>query len=163
MTKQNGNHDGRNEKGENWPKFLKEMQTLVPALHRAGHIGPQNREEARAMGAKSAEAFMQKEYTRLAEEQRFRAAKVAEWFDKTFKEVAPRIFALVEKRKWHWVIGLFGYRLDAEEGYQRVEWRNAPIPFTLCTIKRWGRLVKGFRMFWEDPNPPKPKSRIIKP
>lgn len=139
-------HDPNN-KGENWPKFLKEMQTLGPVIEkRLGGVMPENRAQARGNGRKNLEDFLNKETARLADLEKFRAYKVNKWFDDNLQKLAPRLFALLHDHpKWGWLIRLAGYKLTATDGTEH------NIPFTVCTITRFGMLKVGLRMFWEDP------------
>lgn len=131
-------------KGENWPKFLKEMQRLGPALSETRT--PQNRAEARSNGRKSIDDFLTREMSRLADVEKFRAYKVNLWFDENMQRLAPRIMGLLKRfpRRTS-LIRLAGYKLNA------IDSRENGAPFTLCTIRRFGRLKAGLRMFWEDP------------
>lgn len=158
-----GKHDrvngDPNNKGENWPKFLSEMQALGPVIQsRLGDVTPVNRGQARGQGRKNLDDFLRKETLRLADQQRFRDFKVNEWFDVHMRKVAPRLFRLVERigPRWAFLIRFAGYKLAAHDGME------GPLPYTICTISRFGflcnmrnekgeRVPVALRMFWEDP------------
>ncbi len=160
----NGNHVDPRGKGENVPKFLREMQTLIPALEAKGIIGPRNREQARLLGNASMTDFLKKTTEDLAEAQRFRTWKVNTWFDEQMKTLQPRAFVLVKKTGWTWIFKALGYQFSITEGYEHSEEKNRTMPCTVSIIKRFWRYKTGIRMFWGEPESPKPtKTRIIKP
>lgn len=136
------------KRGENWPKFLKEMQTLGPVIDkRLGGVMPENRAQARGNGRKNLDDFLRKETERLAGLEKFRSYKINKWFDDNLEKVNPR---LIHVLRHYPKIGAFfikamGYKLTATDGTE------AGVPFTVCTITRFGRLKVGLRMFWEDP------------
>lgn len=146
MNRLNGSDP--NNKGENWPRFLKQMQTLGPALsNRLNATTPFNRTQARQGGRKSVGDFLNRESVRLADQQAFRDHAVNEWFDKHMKTLAPKAFRFIADRgaRWAWVLKAIGYKLTATDAHED------GLAFTLCTIRRFGRLKVGLRMFWDDP------------
>jgi hypothetical protein len=150
-----------NGKGENMPKFLKEMQSLYPALSKKfPHMVPGNREEARKAGASNAEEFMQRKMEELAQTERFRAHKVNTWFDERMKELSPRLFDFAKKRKKPWLFKWAGFSFSQQDAYHNTE--GVTKPCTVCLIRRFGRLKTGIRMIWEEPQGPKRKGRIIR-
>lgn len=141
-----------NGKGENWPKFLKEMQVLGPALQsRLGPVAPGNRAAARGAGFANVEEYLRKETDRLVAQQKFRDYTVNKWFDDAMKRTTPwamRLIAWLQPRvgrRAALILRLLGYKLRADDGLE------SGVPFTLCTISRFGRLRVGQRFFWEDP------------
>lgn len=143
-----------NGKGENWPKFLKEMQTLGPMLHsRLGPAAPANRAAARGAGFANVEEYLRKETDRLIAQQQFRDYTVNKWFDDAMRGVSPWAMRLISRRgpRWAVVLRLLGYKLASTDG------KESGVPFTLCTVSRFGRLCKrnkrpvAQRFFWEDP------------
>lgn len=146
LRKSNG-HDPNN-RGENWPKFLKEMQTLAPLINaKLGPSAPANRGEARAQGKGSVKQYLDEEIAKLTERQRFRDWRVNSWFDETMAKLSPWLFSIIRKRSPSWVVllKLAGYRMSATDGIEN------GIPYTVCMVLRFGRLKTGIRFYWEDP------------
>ncbi len=147
-------------------KFLREMSVLVPKLQAAGHIGPANREQARAKGEQSAVKYKAKTAMEQMAEMQRRTNTIAWWFDEKMKEHAPTVFGWVKKYRKNWIFLACGYSMNAHSAFDRVEGIDG-VPCTICTIKRFWWIVAAERLIWaepeamQEPEKPKPKSRII--
>ncbi len=157
MNRKNGN--GPNAKGENWPKFLKEMQALAPALKTLSTPG--NRIEARALGVHNVHEYIEQKIEDLAEVERFRNHTVNTWFDDQIQKLAPRAFAHAKRTGKLWLFKLLGYSMRVKEGYEIVGGEQAAT--TTALIYRFWILKAGQRFIWGQEKPKRRKSRIIKP
>lgn len=152
--------NGRNAKGEDPAKFLREMQQLVPILEKRGIIGPQNREEARAQGAQSRMDLLTRSMEANQAEVTRRIQLLARWYMEKMAVIAPLTSKVMYATGFPWVFKLMGYRLEAKATTESVQ--GVPgIACTIATIKRFWWRVAAERLVWEEPIPLKP--RIIKP
>lgn len=154
------NGDGRNEKGEDIGKFMRELKHLIPAIEK--NVMPVNREHARQKGLKNTDEFVEAREEALLT-QRFRAHEVNKYFDARMLGLFPRLFRLLQRLQKPGWFKLLGFRFTVMDGWMPVDWKLKSIPTTTATIY-WGPfIVSGLRFVWEDPNPPKnvKKKRII--
>lgn len=158
VSKRNGN--GVNAKGENYPKFLKEMQALAPALNTL--MTPGNRLEARALGRANVHEYVEEKAADLAEMERFRSHTVNQWFDTQIELLAPWAFRHAKKTGKLWLFKLLGYSMRVHEHYTPFEGKT--LACTTALINRFGKMKVGQRFVWGGGEKPKPKkSRIVKP
>lgn len=141
-------------------KFLKEMETLIPALKAKGII-PGSREEVRAMGEKGTRAAAKK-----AEAEHHRRREIiGRRMDEHMMELCPLAFRVVALTGWGFILKALGYRYDIQGTSETID----GCPDIACTRiyiqRRWfpffiEATVKAERLVWEEPKPP--KSRIIR-
>lgn len=155
----------RNEKGEDWAKYLKEIRRLTPMV--SSHMGggsaaPINsRQAARAAGFRNLKDAQES----IAETERkhdaieaHKAHLVNQWFsDQLAARLPAWLLKLAGRRQW--VLKSLGFRWGFWDHMHQEDGMRKPMPATVVWLKWAHILLAENNLVWD--NPDQNKRRII--
>jgi hypothetical protein len=158
----------RNEKGEDWTKYLKEIKRLTPMvdnhLNGGSAVPILNRQSARAAGfqnLKEMEQSMAEKRQRDASIELHKTHLINKWFDSEFAKRLPKWVCWLASGRRNWVLKCLGFRWGYWDHTHKEEGMRKPMPATLSWLKWAWFVLAETRHVWDDT--PEPKSRIIQP
>lgn len=160
----------RNEKGEDWPKYMKEINRLTPLVSNHMNGGSSvpilnSRQSARAAGFKNQADAQAAQVEQARKDQAIEEHKthlINKWFD---EQLAARIPAWVLNlaRRYNWVLKALGFRWGYWDHSHREGDMPKPMPATWVWLK-WTRFVLAEqRMVWDNPSSSKRRNIITLP
>lgn len=156
MSANNGT--GRNAKGEDYGKFIKEISSpefrmVARKLNKMSSL-PKNRAEARAKGFDNVEEAIKKQAGQIRDREEFRAHKINKWFDDQLLRYSPRLFLFAKRIKKPWLFKWLGFRFEADDRNHYHSVSGKPFPYTYVSIHWLWWLKTERNLFWEKPDDP---------
>lgn len=158
----------RNEKGEDWTKYLKEIRRLTPLvdnrLNGGSSVPILNRQAARSAGfqsLKDMEKSLAEKRERDASIDQHKTYLVNKWFDDELRKRLPAWLVRLAAKLGPWVIKSLGFRWGYWDHTHKEEGMRKALPATMVYLNWFRKELNSQRMVWDDT--PAPKSRIIHP
>jgi hypothetical protein len=157
----------RNEKGEDWTKYLKEIKRLTPMVENKLNGGSNipiinSRQGARAAGYKNledAKAGIEELARRNQAIEEHKVYLINKWFDDQLGKRLPAWLVALARSWGMWVLGGLGFRW----GYWDHSHREGDMPKAMPATRVWLKWARWVlveeRLVWDSREPP--KRRIV--
>jgi hypothetical protein len=142
----------RNERGEDWPKLIGELNKVGPYLPNINPLNGgsdipiiQNRQQARSAGLQNM-GDLKALTERMQAVKANQDAMVDQWFDTNIKRILPKWYCDIAFTHL-WMLRMLGLRMEWGDTVHKAEGKTYPA--TVVTIMWFRWQVAGERMVWE--------------
>jgi hypothetical protein len=147
----------RNERGEDWPKMLKELNRIAPHVPIDAGAGGSavpilNRQQARRLGFQTkgeAMATIDKMGERLASIEAHKHHLIDQWFEAQLSKCLPP-WLLKQAAKHLWILKVMGFRYGFSDAMHQEAGMPKPMPATIVWLDWLKWQLAAERMVWGD-------------